>query len=109
MNHATGGWIVPHFDPEARLVHLPKNPTPYELAHERAHEAQQQYRTRVWRLFELAGRWPIVARLIRLLVEWQAARMALKALQYGGRADRHARAEARAGLWSYVQACFGRD
>lgn len=94
------------YDPALQRLQLPDDCTPYELAHERAHEAQQRHRTAAWRTMELTRGWPYVERLVRLWVEWEAATLAKHALIRIGRYDRHARADLWAGLRSYGRAIF---
>ena len=97
----------PSYDRRQHVLNIPVGCTPYELAHERAHEWQDRAQTRLWRLDHYCYCVPYVGRLARLAVEWQASRMALEALRQTGfscEAMRTARREARAGLWSYVRA-----
>lgn len=98
--------MQPTYDPDTRTISIPTGASPYMLAHERSHEAQQRARTLAWRAYELAGTWPYLSRPLRVWVEWEASRMALYVLALVGRCDRHARIEARRGIWSYIRACF---
>jgi hypothetical protein len=100
------GGMQPSYDPQTQQITLPPDASPYQLAHERAHEWQQRERTRIWRIHERVGNWPFLARPVRVLVEWEASRYAMAALLIAGRCDRHAEEEAWTGLWSYVRACF---
>lgn len=94
------------FDPETRTVSLGADATPYELAHERAHQWQERERTLLYRLDRAVRRVPYFGRLTRLALEAEAADLARHALERLGRWDWAARAAARTGLWSYVRALF---
>lgn len=103
-SHATSGGH--RYDPATRTVQLGADATPYALAHERAHQWQHACRTRAWRVQDRCEQVPYLCRLTRLWVEMEARDMALTTLELCNRCDHHARAEARAGLWSYVRALF---
>lgn len=98
--------LVSQYDPATGIVHFAPNATVYQRAHEYAHQVQHRHRTRAWRVQDRCERIPYLCRLTRLWVEMEARDMALTTLQLCGRCDHHARAEARAGLWSYVRALF---
>lgn len=95
------------YDPQIGQVHLPPSATPYAKAHEEAHRQQHQRRTPAWRFQELTGHLPYCCRLARLLVEIEAARMALHHLRKNGQQSPSARQQAARGLLSYSRALFG--
>lgn len=103
-SHATAGGH--RYDPANGSITLGADATPYALAHERAHQAQHAYRTIAWRVHESMVSVPYLCRLGRLWLEWEAARLAIRALELCEECDHHARAEARAGRWSYIRALF---
>lgn len=95
------------FDPSTGRVHLRRGASAYEREHELAHADQQRYRSLAWRAHERLGRVPYFCRFVRLWVEWEAARMALRRLKQKEQWTPEARREAVCGLLSYVRALFG--
>lgn len=80
---------------------LPRNASPYQKAHEYAHRAQQALETRAWRWHRRCMHAPYLCRLTRILIEWEAMRMALEGLDQIGLLDDAAKREAHAELRGY--------
>lgn len=95
------------YNPSTRTISLRRNASVYEIAHESAHATQHRRQTIPWRLAVATRSVPYLARLTNLLVEIQAARMALATLRSDGISSPCHSHEARKALRSYAIACFG--
>lgn len=79
--------------------------SPYTLAHERAHQAQQLHQTLLWRLHSHTPPWlPYLHRLTQVLVELECHHLAAKTLHHLGRYDQDAQTEGRRAVRHYLRA-----
>lgn len=95
-----------HWDPNARRAHLSPHASRYEVFHEFAHREQQAEWTLAWRTHRRLMHSPWLCRFSRLVLEWEAARMALRAMREAGEWTYSAEREARAETAWYFASIF---
>lgn len=73
------------YDPNLRRITMAPDATTYDRAHELAHQIQDRHQTLRWRLRQAVPPWvPYLNRILTVLVELEANRMALCALHHAG-------------------------
>lgn len=86
------------YDPSRRKIDI--RISRYQVAHERAHQAQHAAETRLWRWYVATRRVPVLCRVTALLVEIDAAARALAEMP----GDDDAKEQAGIGILSYALA-----